>query len=224
VYKHNISIGEFPSYLEFNSNTNTVDWLYQGSFLSLIDLIPSYFQKIIPLSYYKKNGFNTITNYGESLISITFVQESSSEIESQVANRLAEVDMSHTFSDLKRYITLVSIELVRNAIIVNKAKKKIHLHISQTQDDIIIEVCDPYGALTCGDITGRLKKIKATGEYEMKKSGAGLGLFMVISSVNYIRFNIDVGRRTEVICSINKYKRLKDFKQKEIAIFYNEGK
>ena len=81
---------------------------------------------------------------------------------------------------------------------------------------------DYHGLLTSQKLTGRLKEVAINGEYERKASGAGLGLFMVVCSVNTIVFDVEPGKKTTIITRINKYKRLKHFKEKQTAIFFNK--
>lgn len=65
-----------------------------------------------------------------------------------------------------------------------------------------LRVTDPFGALTREVIVRYVKAAFLGTPGKMREGsgpGAGLGLFMVFSSATQLVFNVDVGRRTEVI-------------------------
>lgn len=64
-----------------------------------------------------------------------------------------------------------------------------------------VAVSDPFGALDREAIVHYLGKffLGEQGAVQQKEGGAGLGLFMVFNSITQLAFNIDVGKRTEVV-------------------------
>lgn len=202
---------------------DTPCWIYKGSLLKHAEHIPLGIKSLIPLNYFLKHGITPYTPEGTELFSMNFTKENSAEVMDKVIGALEEIDFKTTFKDIKRYLAIVAVELVRNGIIQNLKSERednITLIVSENEDDIIVKVADPYGTLLNHDFISRFKRVIKTGEYERKRLGAGLGLFMVVSSVSSIYFNIVPNFKTEITCTINKYKRLKHFKEKETAIFF----
>jgi len=64
-----------------------------------------------------------------------------------------------------------------------------------------IEVSDSYGSLERGVILRCLAKsvVRSADKVDMRGRGAGIGIAMVYGCCNHLVFNIDPGRRTEVI-------------------------
>ncbi len=228
VYKtKNISDEDIRSIdcLDFVSSKNAPNWLYKGSLIEHLKNIPNCIKNFVPLSYYEHKQFKTIDFLGKPTVSLRFKLENTEQVTERVRDALEGVNFSHSFGDLKRYILTVCVELIRNGIIQNLQHNKseiISLDILETDEDVLIRVTDGFGNLNCEDITSRLKAIAIKGEYERKEYGAGIGIFMVVNSVDSIQFNVESGKKTEVICHMNKYKRLKHFKEKETAIFFGK--
>ena len=213
------------SSIDFCDDPQNKKWLYKGSLTEYLQDIPCEFEALIPLSYFKHSQFVKKAIVGNTLFECSFQLETASEVINAITEAMVPINLDTSFDDLKHYIVLVASELVRNGIILNlknQEKKEVRLTILESNDDIIINIADTYGQLKCLDITKRLKAIAKTGEYERKEYGAGLGLFMVIKAVDTIQFTIIKNSKTEILCSINKYKRLKHFKEKGTAVFFEE--
>jgi anti-sigma regulatory factor (Ser/Thr protein kinase) len=222
-----INVGDYSGEsIEFVDDSNVKNWLYRGSLLNYLKDIPSEFESLVPLNYFNRFKLAKKQCQGNSLLQKTFQLENASEVINTITDAIAPINLAESFDDLKYYIILVSSELVRNGIILNlkhKMQRDISLTILESEDDILIKITDPYGELKCADFTKRLKAIVETGEYERKEYGAGLGLFMVIKAVDTIQFMINNNSKTQILCSINKYKRLKYFKEKETTVFFEVG-
>lgn len=231
IYKtNNIQLdeitGPIDNEFQFSDDLNTKNWLYKGSLLNYLKRIPNEFESLVPLSYFNRHKLGRKQFQGNRLLQKTFQVENASEVINTITEAIGPIDLGDSFDDLKYYISLVSTELVRNGIILNlkhKMSYDISLTILESADDILIKIADPYGELKCSDLTRRLKAVLETGEYERKEYGAGLGLFMVLKAVDTIQFTINKNKNTEILCSINKYKRLKHFKEKETTVFFEVG-
>ncbi|MCA9667504.1 MAG: hypothetical protein KC503_18015 [Myxococcales bacterium] len=119
-------------------------------------------------------------------------------------------------------ISLVADELLMNAIFNaprDEAGKGKYVDIDRAQplalDDhehvtfryacdgryVALSVSDNFGSLDRDVIMRYLERcfLGSQGVIEEKRAGAGLGLFMVFNSITQLSFNIDQGKRTEVI-------------------------
>jgi sigma-B regulation protein RsbU (phosphoserine phosphatase) len=225
----NISEGTLGpiSDLAISNNCHGPNILYDQALIKNLQNIPERIEKLIPLEHFKQFGVSNIEVDGNRIVELKFLTESASEVIDQIGFALEGLKLEGAFGDLSHYLLTVSSELVRNAIILNLSKdsrqgpKEVSLDVYEGEENIFVKVTDQFGKLRSGDITRRLKEVALNGTYERKTYGAGLGLFMVINSVNTIEFNITPGIQTEVICRINKYKRLKQFKEKQTAISFN---
>lgn len=75
-----------------------------------------------------------------------------------------------------------------------------------------VSVADPFGSLTKDIITSYLKKnFQGQDSHSASKGGAGKGLFMIVSNSDLTIFNVQKGRRTEVICLFELEKRVREF-------------
>ena len=57
----------------------------------------------------------------------------------------------------------------------------------------------------------------------MKEEGAGLGFSMIIIASDEVSIQVKNNEYTKIRCIIGKHKRLKDFRQKNNAIYINKG-
>ncbi|MFT6633139.1 MAG: sigma-B regulation protein RsbU (phosphoserine phosphatase) [Bacteriovoracaceae bacterium] len=228
-WSSNISEGELGLITDvlITNNRHGANILYDQALIENLRNIPARIEKLIPLEHYKQFGISKVEVNGNKIATLKFLNESASEVIDQISIALEGIKSDGSFSDLSHYLLTVSSELVRNGIILNlsqdseKEQKEVFLDIDEGEENIFVKVTDQFGRLKSEDITRRLKEVAMSGTYERKAYGAGLGLFMVINSVNTIEFNVTPGIQTEVICRINKYKRLKQFKEKQTAIFFN---
>ena len=201
-------------------------WIYKGSLLEHILEIPEDITSLVSLnSFGGQYLLQSTLDKKSKTAHLKFQNETISMVHDQILAELDKLDDTKTFDDLGRYLLIVGTELVRNAIIVNQQQKsaqEIDFEIYEDKENYYIRVMDYHGLLTSQKLTSRLKEVAKNGEYERKTSGAGLGLFMVVCSVNTIVFDVEPGKKTTIITRINKYKRLKHFKEKQTAIFFNK--
>ena len=198
------------------------NWAYDGSLMDSIDELPLDINRIIPFDYILKNGVEFIAQKETLLIDHHFLNESATDVMKLLSSKFEHINIPNTFADLSRYLTLLSVELVRNAILLNQEgipSRECHYKLFENEKFLTVEVTDFYGLMSSESLMMRLKHVKLHKTYEMKKSGAGLGFYLIINSVNSIMIEISETKFTRLTVNINKYKRLKDFKEKQTAIF-----
>jgi hypothetical protein len=73
---------------------------------------------------------------------------------------------------------------------------------------IAISVADTFGALRQRDVIGHVRRARSErGRPRPETSaqrGAGLGLYLVVANVASLVFNVEAGRRTEVVCLFDR--------------------
>ena len=119
---------------------------------------------------------------------------------------------------------VIGLELVQNSLIYGKESSeqiKTVLKFRVGDEKLVIEAEDYLGALTQEKVFEKLKRSFSEQTVESKASGAGLGLSIVLKNVDKMIFTIRPGNMTRISCVINKYKRLKDFKQKNISLHFD---
>lgn len=184
-------------------------------------------QAIIPYKMFLINkGIEPIGMDGQSSLGKkVFSDENIRGVSDGIGDLVDSLDKTGQFSDMSRYLKANSLELVQNGLIYKRVANKggsVELEILETSMFFNIRVRDPFGGLTKEKILSKLFRASAEKTYEDKESGAGLGLFMVLNASDCVIFKLKEGRQTEVCCIINKYKRLKEFKNKSPALFIFE--
>ncbi|MFC1610265.1 PilZ domain-containing protein [Myxococcota bacterium] len=78
-------------------------------------------------------------------------------------------------------------------------------------DNVGIAVRDYYGSLTLDRVTDRLQQCYARGgaQYEDKRGGAGLGLFLLLQVANRLIINTKSGQFTEVVIMCRREERMR---------------
>lgn len=179
----------------------------------------------VSLKNFKQDGkieFNNFENYN-LLLKEEFDIAPISEVRNKILAIVARLDLSSEFSDFHRYLETIIIELVQNALIKIKNEKldeKATLNILQDTKSYCIQVTDRLGLLNKNDVLSKLKRAFETRSFENKKSGAGLGFFMLLDASDKLVFSISPNKKTTVSCIVNKYKRLKDYKNKNVSIHF----
>jgi len=225
--KEKFKKGELSKLPFFYDDLEQKNWAYDGSLMDSIDELPLDIKRIIPFDYILKNGVEFIAQKETLLIDHHFSNESATDVMKLLSSKFEHINIQNTFTDLCRYLTLLSVELVRNAILLNtedSASRECHYKLFENEKFLTVEITDYYGLMTSQSLLMRLKHVKLHNTYEMKKSGAGLGFYLIINSVNSIMIEIDEKKMTRITVNINKYKRLKDFKEKQTAIFIKNMK
>lgn len=211
----------------FTNSVQCPNVVYKKSLVESLEHIPLDSQRFIPLDYLKKHGENPREINGVLKFEHSFLEESSSEIINIISSKLEVLDLEQSFGDINHYLLTVCSELTRNGVIQNLKqaksgdKRAINLKVIDSEESFVIQVVDQFGSLKQEKVFQRLKDVSLLGSYERKVYGAGLGLFMVSSSVDSLVFDVWPGKKTSITCHINKYKRLKHFKEKQTAIFFN---
>jgi hypothetical protein len=75
---------------------------------------------------------------------------------------------------------------------------------------IVISVADTFGALRQRDVIDHVRRARSERGRPRPESdaqrGAGLGLYLVLANVASLVFNVEAGRRTEVVCLFDRTK------------------
>lgn len=159
----------------------------------------------------------------EPLLHKEFLGESVSEVTEVIKNMLKDLELEDHFSDISRYILLNSIELVQNALIQTREAGKstpVYFAIYQSDVGVQIYVEDKVGKLDKEKIMEKLQRAYREKTFEEKDSGAGLGLYMVVNNCDILSFDVKDNEYTRVNCFLNRYQRLKEFKNKKISIHF----
>jgi anti-sigma regulatory factor (Ser/Thr protein kinase) len=70
---------------------------------------------------------------------------------------------------------------------------------------IAVSVSDPFGALCQRDVIDHVQRARRErGRPRPSPRGAGLGLYLVVANVASLVVNVEVGRRTEVVCLFDR--------------------
>lgn len=172
-------------------------------------------EKLEPTSVKEKNSH-----------SIIFEKENVTEVSSKIKETVKDIVDTNVFSDHQRYMSLIAIELVQNALIYQKEQKsqeKIQLTLTEGEKNYSISVTDPFGALSHEMILNKIKRAYTQRTVEHKKTGAGLGFSLVLSASDELIVNSETNKKT-IVCSImNKYKRLKEYKSKTPTLYLRQG-
>jgi len=154
-----------------------------------------------------------------------FSDESISEVTNAIDNGIAEVLDGNSFNDIKNYLKLISLELVQNALLYGRnidKKGYVEYKILRGEECYQIVVRDFYGMLDREIFYKNIKRAFEEKTYELKKSGAGLGLSMILSASDELSIIRKEGEFTEIRSIISKYKRLKEYKGKKTNLIFME--
>ncbi len=147
---------------------------------------------------------------------------------------LENFDLSSFFDSPAEYIRLIGNELLTNAVynaaIGEKTDRKTRVHL--VDGDIVrckigmgsryigISVEDNHGKFVKDVLVANLLRCFKDKTHANKEGGAGLGLYMVYSHSNQFIVNFSKGKKTEVICLIDKNKRYKKYKSRITSFHY----
>ncbi|MAZ49875.1 MAG: hypothetical protein CME65_15035 [Halobacteriovoraceae bacterium] len=155
-----------------------------------------------------------------------FMHQSIKELSEEIDSALVTVVQNDSFSEIARYLKQTAIELVQNALIYQRAHniaKPVELILGRDENYYIVEVTDLNGALDPLVILNKAKRAFTERTYEKKDTGAGLGSSMVILGSDEVAIKVKKDEYTQIRCIISKYKRLKEFKLKNNAIYISKG-
>jgi hypothetical protein len=101
----------------------------------------------------------------------------------------------------------------RNKPLKMQAGEEVQLSFGADESSFVVAVGDNFGRLTRDTVVDCLVRCSKAGHDQIREgtAGAGVGLYMMFNSISQINFNIDPGRRTEVIFAVFLSKRMKDF-------------
>lgn len=158
--------------------------------------------------------------------SIVFENENVSEVSSKIKESVKGIVDTSVFSDHGRFMSLVAIELVQNALIYQKEinfQEKIQLTLTEGEENYSIAVTDPFGALSHEMILNKIQRAYKERTPENKATGAGLGFSMILSASDELIVNSELDKSTTVCSIMNKYKRLKEYKSKSPTLYLRQG-
>ncbi|MBY0517455.1 MAG: hypothetical protein K2P81_11125 [Bacteriovoracaceae bacterium] len=159
------------------------------------------------------------------------LSESKREMD-KIKEILTSQDWSDFFDSPVEYLTLVSNELISNALyngpelkrehahypidrkepVFLKGSELIQLNIGLDSHCAVLSVMDCFGSLSKEKVIESLARSFKEKTVQNKKGGAGLGLYLAFTQANQFIVNRKAGTRTEVICLIEKNRRYKQFK------------
>ncbi|WP_290734861.1 SpoIIE family protein phosphatase [Halobacteriovorax sp. JY17] len=162
----------------------------------------------------------------------------------KINNLLGTLDVDGYFESPIDYLKIISNELLTNAIyhsgegeLFNKRStmersetpvlsesESIDYSLAVGANHIAICVIDFTGRLNREVIINNLERSFREREHQNKDGGAGLGLFLAFSYSNQFIVRTHPGKRTEVICIIEKNKRFKTYKERVTSFHYFEVK
>ncbi len=204
--------------------------IYEGDLQKLLlsDLEESKARFIISSKDFLKrtNPFAISYEKSQNSFSAVFNSESVSEVTRILEEGIESVFDENSFSDLNRYLKLISLELIQNALIFGRSQEirlNVDFSIFRGKDSYRIEVKDHYGMLDRETFFSSIRRAYKEKTYEIKESGAGLGLSMVLSASDELAINRKEGEFTQISSIISKYKRLKEYKNKKTSLSFLEA-
>lgn len=157
---------------------------------------------------------------------LKFTNEAISEVSKIVKEHVGHIISDESFKDQSRYMSLVAIELVQNALIYKREatlSSDIELTLTEGEENYSVCVTDSFGALTHEMLLNKMMRAFTEKTPEKKNSGAGLGFSMVLSSSDELVLKSEKNKKTRVCSVMNKYKRLKEYKSKSPTLYLRQG-
>ncbi|MAX67801.1 MAG: hypothetical protein QF441_05045 [Bacteriovoracaceae bacterium] len=210
----------------FTKNEEYPVWIYDGDVDHVFSSLNCSIEALVPYKEINSYQEETYSDLKSPIITKKFSDESTSEVLDILSGEFEKIDLKNTFDDFTYYLLLVSSELIRNAIIVNMKQSlalDCELDVYESRDDIWIKVTDHHGLFSSDELIKRIKFVAKEKTFLRNEYGAGLGLYMVLKSVNLFRLSLVKGERTQILVKIHKYKRLKDFKSKQVTLVIERG-
>jgi len=152
----------------------------------------------------------------------SFENENIGGVSGKIGRLVDSLDVKGQFSEISRFLKSNAIELVQNALIFKRSfggEGEVELEVFESDTAYNIQVTDNFGALTRETILTKIRRAWTEKTCEDKETGAGLGLFMVLMASDAVVFKLKNLKQTRVCCIINKYKRLRHYKNKSPALF-----
>ncbi|OFZ25043.1 MAG: hypothetical protein A2381_13300 [Bdellovibrionales bacterium RIFOXYB1_FULL_37_110] len=132
------------------------------------------------------------------------------------------------------YLRVLGNELLMNAFFSSQYNNKsrsekivldcdIELSLGVDENFLVLSVKDPFGTLSRNQLIKSLERGFREKTPVHKSGGAGLGLYMTLLSTNQIIINVKPNHYTEIICVIDRSKRIKTFKGRTTSFNLYEG-
>lgn len=153
----------------------------------------------------------------------------STDLNDKIKDLVEHVQFEGFFSSPGEYIQTIVNELVTNAIFnapnANSSRDRttpmslskdemVTFKIGRDDDYLVLSVEDTFGSLTMDRFKKSLKRSAEEKTPENKRGGAGLGLYLVYQYTNQLFINIAPGKKTEVICLLDRSKRYKNYRER----------
>lgn len=153
-----------------------------------------------------------------------------------VHQALLNIDISNYFSELESYVSVLSNELITNALYHSSGKgdqkrsedfeteenNAINFYVAVDKHRIIVSVVDPKGVMEKDKVIDAIERGFREQRPKASGGGAGLGLYMVYSNSNQFIANVKKGISTQIICIIDSTKRYKKYKERITSFHYFE--
>jgi len=176
--------------------------------------------------FLKTNTLSPTKVLEKKVTTLKFSNEAISEVSQIVKKHVGALITDESFKDQSRYMSLVAIELVQNALIYKRETSlsaDIELTLTEGEENYSVCVTDSFGALTHEMLLNKMIRAFTERTPEQKSSGAGLGFSMVLSSSDELVLKSHKNKKTKVCSVMNKYKRLKEYKSKSPTLYLRQG-
>jgi len=168
-----------------------------------------------------KENIDKIKGSGNELAKLKLSGGKSQEIKQKIASLFDTINFESYFGDMRNYLESLALELAENSLV--HGGDEAVLKIIEEENRFVIKTEDAAGLLSKEQFFIKLKRAFSEKTFEQKESGAGLGFYLIVHLSDMIEFDLKTGSHTIIECSINKYKRLKQYKQKKITVDFKQN-
>jgi len=115
-----------------------------------------------------------------------------------------------------------SVERVKRVVL--KEEESATIRCAYDKRYLVVSVTDPFGSLDRYKFTQHLIKCINDARVRIKPGGSGVGVYKILNYISSLVINIEPGRKTEVICIVDRKWPMKEFQRrfKSFHIFSNE--
>lgn len=158
----------------------------------------------------------------------------SKTIDQVIDHMVEKITIGPFFDSPIEYLKIFGNELLVNAFFSTEHNEKsrtiklildVDVHAKLGVDDhcLVFSVKDPYGSLKRERLIEALLRSCREKTPIEQEGGAGLGLYMTLMNSNQVFINVNNKKSTEVICVIDRTKRMKNFKSRITSFNFYEG-
>ncbi len=188
-------------------------YTYEDSFEEVLDK----WEELGDFDVFKpKAGLIKESSNQRQLAQVVLAGGKSQEVKNKISSLFDNIDFSAYFGDIRGYLESLTVELVENSLVHGGSEST--LQILEDDNRFTIRTEDKEGLLSKQKFFEKLRRAFKEKTFEEKESGAGLGFYLIVNLSDMIEFDLKAGSHTIIECSINKYKRLKEYKQKRIIV------